>query len=89
MYESVARVDKIKTGWVVFLDQAINISGGINPNNVSDVKKVIKIPVLEKVSVIVSRPLLISYTYLLKKYKATTTRIIGKKAFFTLSQTNR
>ena len=38
-----------------FLVQAINISGGINPNRVSDIKKNEKTPGLEKTFVIDSK----------------------------------
>ena len=42
-------MDKFKIGEAVFFDQPIKISGGIKPNNVSDIKKTIRTPVLEKV----------------------------------------
>lgn len=84
----MANKARFKIGLSVFFVQAINISGGINPKIVSEKKKVISIPALEKVSVTVSKPLFISYTYLLKTNNAITANMIGKNAFFTLSQTN-
>ena len=76
-------------GVSVFFDHAINISGGINPNRVSEIKKVIKMPILEKVSVMCCKTLLILKTYSLTKKTSNTTPKIGKKAFFKLVQTKR
>ena len=76
-------------GLSVFPDQAIKISGGTKPNKVSETKKVVKIPILEKVSVIISRPSLMLYTYLLNRKTPIIPITIGKKAFFKLSQTNK
>ena len=76
-------------GVSVFFVQAIKISGGTNPNNVSEIKKAIKIPILEKVSVIFCKASLILKTYLLTKKTSQTTPRIGKNAFFILVQTNK
>ena len=39
MYDAVARVNKNKLGLDDFDDHNINISGGINPSNDSEIKK--------------------------------------------------
>ena len=64
-YEIEASIARLAIGLAVFFDQAINISGGIKPSKVSDIKNVIKTPVLENVSLSSSKPSSIVNTYLL------------------------
>ena len=73
---------------MVFLVQAINISGGINPSKVSYTKKNEKTPSLENVSVIDSNSSLILKTYLLTKKRRIKIHETGIKVFLTLSQIN-
>ena len=77
-------MDKLKMGVAVFFDQPIKISGGIKPNNVSDIKKTIRTPVLEKVWVRNSNPSSIVNTYSLTKYNPKMIRITGIADFFKL-----
>ena len=77
-------MDKFKMGVTVFFDQPIKISGGIKPNNVSDIKKTIRTPVLEKVWVRNSNPSSIVNTYSLTKYNPKMIRITGIADFFKL-----
>ena len=49
-------MDKFKMGVSVFFDQAINISGGINPKIVSEIKKTEITVILEKVYVKFRKP---------------------------------
>ena len=56
----MAKRVRLKMGSGVFLDHAINISGGIKPNKVSEMKKVVNTPIREKVSVKFSKPSLMS-----------------------------
>ena len=77
-------MDKFKIGEAVFFDQPIKISGGIKPNNVSDIKKTIRTPVLEKVWVKNSNPSSIVNTYSLTKYNPKMIRITGIADFFKL-----
>ena len=85
MYESVAKIDKFTIGDAVFFDQAIKISGGINPSNVSDIKNTIRIPILENFWVRNSKPSLIVNTYSLTRYSPNIIRIAGISAFFKVS----
>ena len=80
----MAKTDTLKIGFAVFLDQPINISGGIKPSNVSEIKKVIRTPILEKELVSNSKPSSIVKTYSLTKNSSPTIRIIGIADFFKL-----
>ena len=86
-YESEASIARLASGVAVFFDQAINISGGIKPSKVSDIKNVIKTPVLENVWVSSSKPSSIVNTYLLNRNRVIIIIITGILTFFMLSAT--
>ena len=87
IYDRVAKMKRYSNGSLVFLDQAINISGGINPKKDSEAKKVASIPETGNVSVMNCKLSLILKTYVLKSIS---TPIISNKGiivFFKLRPT--
>lgn len=87
-YESKASRLKYIAGSELFPAQAMKISGGINPNNDSEAKKIVNIIPGEKVLTIKENNELKSIINLCISNINNTNKIIGNAAFFRLAPTN-